>query len=82
MPVSPTIRPAQVVVVERLDVFVEERHAVALGRGLAARSGKHAGGTAALFPSNGTPRSKPQYETSNRGLMSTMSAKVACFEEW
>ena len=40
----------------------------------AARSGRHATGRLARLPRNGKAYSIPQYDTSNRGLMSTMSA--------
>ena len=43
----------------------------------AASSGRQATGRLAGLPMNGKACSMPQYETSNRGLMSTMSAIVA-----
>ena len=64
---------AQAVEVDRLDVLVDERDAVLRRRqrGQQRQAGdRHAG----RLPKSGSACSRPQYETSNRGLIRTMSA--------
>ena len=68
------VGPRAPIVVDRLDIFVDQRHRV-LGRRQRGQKRQAGGGQLARLPKSGKACSRPQYETSNRGLISTISAK-------
>ncbi len=62
--------------VDRLDILIDERDRVPFGR-QRRQQGQAATGRLARLPMKGSACSMPQYETSNRGLISTMSATLS-----